>query len=113
MVSKTDVKEIKVEEIKVKEIKDESCDFPFPLRAEKGNTIMSFKAHGTTDKPVQSELKYGVDTETADRLCCFSRKPKEEGNAQDYIDEEEEKKKEPFRYAFTAPVKWHDIIKEA
>ena len=34
---------------------------------------MSQKAHGTCDKPVQSNLRYGCDVETADRICCFNR----------------------------------------
>ena len=35
--------------------------------------IMSKKAHGTTDRPVQDSLRYGVDRSTADRICCFNR----------------------------------------
>ena len=34
---------------------------------------MSQKAHGTTDKPVQSALRFGCDFETADKICCFNR----------------------------------------
>ena len=34
---------------------------------------MSPKAHGTTATPVQSALRWGCDTETADRICCFNR----------------------------------------
>ena len=36
-------------------------------------SIMSQKAHGTTEKPVQSSLLYGCDVATADRICCFNR----------------------------------------
>ena len=34
---------------------------------------MSEKGHGTTEKPVQSDLMYGCDRETADRICCYNR----------------------------------------
>ena len=34
---------------------------------------MSKKAHGTSEKPVQNNLKYGCDTETADNICNFNR----------------------------------------
>ena len=32
------------------------------------------KAHGTTDKAVMSNLRYGCDAETADRICSFNRR---------------------------------------
>jgi len=35
--------------------------------------VMSKKAHGTCEKPVQSNLRWGCDFETADRICCFNR----------------------------------------
>jgi len=31
------------------------------------------KKHGTSDVPVQKNLKYGVDREVADRICNFNR----------------------------------------
>jgi len=31
------------------------------------------KAHGTSEKPVQKELLWGCDYETADRICNFNR----------------------------------------
>ena len=34
---------------------------------------MSRKAHGTSSKPVQKNLKYGCDFDTADRICNFNR----------------------------------------
>eukprot|EP00815_Leptocylindrus_aporus_P008293 CAMPEP_0116070568 /NCGR_PEP_ID=MMETSP0322-20121206/13144_1 /TAXON_ID=163516 /ORGANISM="Leptocylindrus danicus var. apora, Strain B651" /LENGTH=196 /DNA_ID=CAMNT_0003558515 /DNA_START=49 /DNA_END=639 /DNA_ORIENTATION=+ len=36
-------------------------------------SIMSQKAHGTSEKPVQKELLWGCDYETADRICNFNR----------------------------------------
>ena len=36
-------------------------------------SIMSQKAHGTSNVPVQSNLKYKVDNKTADRICNFNR----------------------------------------
>ena len=34
---------------------------------------MSPKAHGTSDKPVQKDLRWNVDRDTADRICNFNR----------------------------------------
>ena len=36
-------------------------------------SIMSQKAHGTTDKPVQENLKWNVDRARADQICSFNR----------------------------------------
>ena len=36
-------------------------------------SIMSQKAHGTSNVPVQSNLKYKVDTKMADQICNFNR----------------------------------------
>ena len=38
-----------------------------------GEEIMSQKAHGTSEKPVQKDLLWGCDYETADRICNFNR----------------------------------------
>ena len=47
-------------------------------------SIMSPKAHGTSDKPVQSKLRWGCDPKLADRICwcehlagkaCATRRP--------------------------------------
>lgn len=37
-------------------------------------SIMSPKAHGTSEKPVQNELLYGVDTKLADQICNYNRR---------------------------------------
>ena len=42
-----------------------------PLMADE--KVMSPKAHGTTDKPVQTELRWNCDPKLADRICCFNR----------------------------------------
>eukprot|EP00352_Strombidinopsis_acuminata_P002679 CAMPEP_0176379390 /NCGR_PEP_ID=MMETSP0126-20121128/30324_1 /TAXON_ID=141414 ORGANISM="Strombidinopsis acuminatum, Strain SPMC142" /NCGR_SAMPLE_ID=MMETSP0126 /ASSEMBLY_ACC=CAM_ASM_000229 /LENGTH=79 /DNA_ID=CAMNT_0017742147 /DNA_START=50 /DNA_END=289 /DNA_ORIENTATION=+ len=34
---------------------------------------MSQKAHGTSEKPVQDNLKYGCDFQTADKICNYNR----------------------------------------
>jgi len=34
---------------------------------------MSQKAHGTSAYPVMKELKFGVDWDTADKICNFNR----------------------------------------
>lgn len=36
-------------------------------------SIMSEKAHGTSDVPVQDSLRWSCDVETADRICNFNR----------------------------------------
>lgn len=38
-----------------------------------GEDVMSQKAHGTSEKPVQSKLRWGCDYDTADRICNFNR----------------------------------------
>uniref|UniRef100_A0A7S3DWM7 Peptide-methionine (R)-S-oxide reductase n=1 Tax=Entomoneis paludosa TaxID=265537 RepID=A0A7S3DWM7_9STRA len=42
-----------------------------PIMAEE--TVMNQKAHGTSDKPVQKELRWNCDYDTADRICNFNR----------------------------------------
>ena len=48
-------------------------DRPFPIVA-KEEEIMYPKSHGTSEKPVQKDLLYGMDFETADRICNFNRR---------------------------------------
>mmetsp|Transcript_3593 Transcript_3593/g.9332 ORF Transcript_3593/g.9332 Transcript_3593/m.9332 type:complete len:277 (-) Transcript_3593:275-1105(-) len=36
-------------------------------------SLMSKKAHGTCEKPVQDNLRWSVDQAVADRICCFNR----------------------------------------
>jgi hypothetical protein len=38
-----------------------------------GEEVMSQKAHGTSEEPVQKNLRWGCDFETADRICNFNR----------------------------------------
>jgi hypothetical protein len=35
--------------------------------------VMSQKGHGTSEKPVQKNLRWNCDFETADRICNFNR----------------------------------------
>jgi hypothetical protein len=42
-----------------------------PLYAEE--SVMSAKAHGTSAGPVQPNLRWGCDRDTADRICSFNR----------------------------------------
>jgi len=37
-------------------------------------SIMSPKEHGTSHTPVQSDLRWGCDWKTADRICNYNRK---------------------------------------
>lgn len=41
----------------------------YPIMAEE--SIMSQKQHGTSDAPVQKDLRWKCDFETADRICNF------------------------------------------
>ena len=43
----------------------------YPLKGEEA--LMSPKAHGTAPAPVQKSLRWKVDYDTADRICCFNR----------------------------------------
>lgn len=36
-------------------------------------SVMSQKKHGTSETPVQKDLRWGCDFETADRICNFNR----------------------------------------
>lgn len=42
-----------------------------PVIAEE--SVMSQKAHGTSEKPVQKNLRWNCDYDTADRICNFNR----------------------------------------
>ena len=44
----------------------------YPLRGSE--EIMKKKLHGTSDSPVQSNLKYGCDVALADRICNYNRR---------------------------------------
>ena len=74
---------------------------------------MSEKAHGTSEKPVQEELRWGCDFKTSDRICNFNRHYAEfAGYWQTTKYLEEVSKDEPTEYydsvtgklLFTAPV---------
>jgi hypothetical protein len=41
-----------------------------PVMADE--SVMGKKAHGTSDKPVQKDLRWKCDFETADRICNFN-----------------------------------------
>jgi hypothetical protein len=46
----------------------------YPPPAVMGSeTIMSKKAHGTSDVPVQKNLRWNVDRSVADRICNYNR----------------------------------------
>jgi len=42
-----------------------------PIMADE--EVMSQKSHGTSDKPVMKNLRWGCDYDTADRICNFNR----------------------------------------
>jgi peptide methionine sulfoxide reductase MsrB len=43
----------------------------YPIMADE--SVMSPKAHGTSERPVQSTLRWACDVATADRICSFNR----------------------------------------
>lgn len=43
----------------------------YPVYAEEA--VMAPKAHGTSEKPVQQNLRWNCDYNTADRICNFNR----------------------------------------
>jgi len=43
------------------------------------DSIMSNKAHGTSEFPVQDDLRYGVSQKVADRICSYNRHFAENG----------------------------------
>lgn len=49
-----------------------SADSKYPIRGEE--TIMAPKAHGTSDRPVQTNLRWKVDNSLADRIVNYNRK---------------------------------------
>ena len=51
-------------------MKSSSCDSPCVPGSE---SIMSPKAHGTSNTPVQQNLRWNCDWDTADRICNFNR----------------------------------------
>lgn len=78
-----------------------------------GEEIMSPKAHGTSEKPVMKDLKWGCDYDTADRVCNFNRHYAEHaGYWQSTNFSKEVDKSEPTKYydavtgkhLFTAPI---------
>ena len=65
----------------------------YPIQGDE--SMMSKKAHGTSAKPVQDNLKYGCDFDTADKICSFNRHYAEHSG-----------------YAFTAKINWEKTITE-
>ena len=45
---------------------------PEPAIGRGDESLMSPKAHGTTETPPQANLKYNCDPATADKICCFN-----------------------------------------
>eukprot|EP00667_Euglena_gracilis_P018589 EG_transcript_19743 len=44
----------------------------YPVFADE--SVMAPKAHGSTDRPVQLNLRWGVEREVADKICSFNRR---------------------------------------
>jgi len=86
---------------------------------------MSKKAHGTSDKPVVKDRRWGCDYETADRICNFNRHYAEYAGYWQTTEflKSIEKEEKPINFydsvtgelLFTAPVgrSMEDFIKES
>ena len=97
----------------------------YPIMAEE--EVMSQKKHGTSDKPVQKDLRWKCDFDTADRICNFNRHYAEYAGywtSTDFIPAIKEGKEElPIKFydsvtgklLFTAPVgrSMDDFLKES
>lgn len=44
----------------------------YPLYGDE--SLMGQKAHGTSDNPVQNNLRYNCDVKIADRICNYNRR---------------------------------------
>jgi len=88
--------------------------------------MMSQKAHGTSAVPVQKDLRWNCDVETADRICNFNRHYAEYGGywerATSFLQEESADSGEIQFYdsntgklLFTGPKdrSWEDFVKES
>lgn len=84
-----------------------------PIMAEE--EVMSQKAHGTSEKPVMKNLRWGCDYQTADRICNFNRHYAEYAGywqTTNFLNDEQVKNNEPIHFydsvtgelLFTAPV---------
>jgi len=48
-----------------------SSSSQYPIMADE--SVMSPKSHGTSESPVQKNLRWNCDNDTADRICNFNR----------------------------------------
>lgn len=94
----------------------------YPVLCEED--VMSQKAHGTSDSPVQKDLRWSCDYDTSDRICNFNRHYAEfAGYWQTTKFLEEVSRSEPTEYydsvtgrpLFTAPVErsMDDFLQES
>merc|ERR1712238_170171 len=88
-----------------------SASSKYPIMADE--SVMSQKSHGTSESPVQKDLRWNCDNDTADRICNFNRHYAEHAgywSTTDYLKEVD--RAAPTKYfdavtgnhLFTAPV---------
>eukprot|EP00546_Thalassionema_frauenfeldii_P006993 CAMPEP_0178922776 /NCGR_PEP_ID=MMETSP0786-20121207/16345_1 /TAXON_ID=186022 /ORGANISM="Thalassionema frauenfeldii, Strain CCMP 1798" /LENGTH=165 /DNA_ID=CAMNT_0020597185 /DNA_START=76 /DNA_END=573 /DNA_ORIENTATION=+ len=97
-----------------------------PVMADE--SIMAPKSHGTSETPVQSNLRWGCKGDLADRICNFNRHYAEHSSywletsfLTDAVDELEQKKQIQFydsnsgKLLFSAPKgrTWDQFVKES
>ena len=99
----------------------QSCSYPCVPGSEE---IMKPKEHGTSHTPVQKNLRWGVDRETADRICNYNRHYAEYSGywkTTTFLDDTKGEKEVTFydsntgKPIFTSPRDrtWDDWIKES
>jgi hypothetical protein len=99
----------------------QSCAYPCIPGSE---DLMKPKEHGTSHTPVQQDLRWGCDGDTADRICNYNRHYAEYSGywkTTSFLDDVKDKKKEIFydsntgKKLFTAPIDrtWDDWNKES
>ena len=98
-----------------------ACQYPCVPGTEE---IMKPKAHGTSETPVQKNLRWGCDWDTTDRICNYNRHYAEFSGYWEetsFLKELDRDKKEQFydsntgKLLFRAPVDrtWEDWIEES
>lgn len=83
-----------------------ASDTKYPIPC--GEDVMSQKAHGTSDAPVQDNLRWNCDKATADKICNFNRHYAEHaGYWQNTSFLDEVRKNPPTE---ENPTKYHDAV---
>lgn len=80
----------------------------YPILADE--SVMSQKAHGTSEKPVQSKLRWNCDYQTADRICNFNRHYAEYSGYWMTTDFMKYVKEHTAQHGDTTPIEFYDSV---